>query len=163
MPAEMYVIKPRCEALANGVIVVARSDLDTVLNMILEPATSLKNNPDKKYAYWVQNKDDTFLIEKYYTSDYISFCPPGSEKEYLYDAAMRLAFILKYEGGKASYHCLGGFWKLPAKALDEEGTLNEKTISYCHPPFYKAIEPALLKEVNAQMEKAMLLFIRLCC
>lgn len=34
---------------------------------------------------------------------------------------------------------------------------NEKTISYCKPPFYKAIDPILLDEVNIHMEKAMLL------
>ncbi len=77
--------------------------------------------------------------------------------QYHYDATMRLAFILQYDGGKVSYHCLGGFWKLPCKALEEEGTLNETRISYCKPPFYKAIDPELLKEINAHMEKAMLL------
>jgi hypothetical protein len=56
-----------------------------------------------------------------------------------------------------TYRCLGGFWKLPSKAIEEEGTLNEKKISCCAPPFYRAIVPEILKEVNAQMERAMLL------
>lgn len=162
MPSEFYVIKPRREALANGVIVIAHKDLDNLLQMILEPQADLEKHPDKKYSYWLKNKDDTFLIEKYYKSDYLSFPPPLKEEtfddtEYHYDATMRLAFILQYNGGKTTYHCLGGFWKLPYKALEENGTLNEKTISYCHPPFYTAIDPTLLKEVNAHMERAMLL------
>jgi len=162
MPAEFYVIKPRGEILANGVIVVANSDLDSVLQMILKPLASLEKHPDKKYSYWWKNKDKTFLIEKYYKSDYLCFPLPLSEKtsyqaEYHYDATMRLAFILHYDGGKMTYHCLGGFWKLPSKALEEEGTLNETRISCCKPPFYTAVDPALLKEVDAHMERAMLL------
>jgi hypothetical protein len=162
MPSEFYVIKPRSEILAIGVIVVASTDLDSVLQMILEPSTDLEKHPDKKYSYWWKNKDDTFLIEKYYRSDYLCFSQPMSEqitsqREYHYDATMRLAFILQYDQGKMSYHCLGGFWKLPSKALEEEGTLNEKMISCCKPPFYRAVDPELLKEVNEQMERAMLL------
>jgi hypothetical protein len=162
MPSELYVIKPRREALANGVIVVANSDLDSVLQMILEPSARLEKHADKKYSYWWKNKDDTFIIEKYYESDYLCFPRALSETiscatEYHYDATMRLACILRYEGGKMTYHCLGGFWKLPSHALEEEGTLNETRISCCKPPFYKAIDPELLKEINPHMERAMLL------
>jgi hypothetical protein len=157
MPSEFYVIKPRREALANGVIVVANRDLDDLLQMILEPLASLEKHTDKKYSYWWKNKDDTFLIEKYYMSDPLCFSPPMSGTEYHYDATMRLAFILQYDKGNMTYHSLGGFWKLPSKALEEEGTLNEKMISCCSPPFYMAVDPELLKEVDAFMERAMLL------
>ncbi|MGL5264456.1 MAG: hypothetical protein ACRDAI_07830 [Candidatus Rhabdochlamydia sp.] len=156
MPSEFYVIKPRREVLANGVIVLANRDLDNVLEMILNPLANLEKHPDKKYSYWWKNKDDTFLIEKYYKSDSLYFSIPLSEKISCYDATMRLAFILQYDRGKMTYHCLGGFWKLPSKAL-EEGTLNETRISCCRPPFYKAVDPELLKEVNTQMQRAMLL------
>lgn len=162
MPSEFYVIKPRGESLANGVIVVANRDLDGVLQMILDPSASLEKQSDKKYAYWRKNREDVFLIEKYYTSDCLCFSHPLSETmsyegAYHYDATMRLAFILQYDGGNMTYHSLGGFWKLPSKALEEEGTLNEKMISCCKPPFYMAVDPELLKEVNAHMERAMLL------
>jgi hypothetical protein len=162
IPSEFYVIKPRKEALANGLIVVASQDLDHVLHMILEHSASLENHSDQKYAYWANNKDDTFLIEKYYPSDHLRFSLPldgkiTSETEYRYDATMRLAFILQYDRGKMTYHGLGGFWKLPSKALEEEGTLNEKMISCCKPPFYRPIEPQLFEEVNLHLERAMLL------
>jgi len=155
MPSEFYVIKPRREVLANGVIVVANRDLANVLQMILEPKASLQEHPDKKYAYWWKNRDDTFLIEKYYKSDDL-YCAPCGVK-FHYDATMRLAFILQHDREKMTYQSLGGFWKLPSKALEEEGTLNEKKISCCRPPFYISVDPQLLKEVNAQMETAMLL------
>lgn len=167
MPSELYVIKPRGEFLANGVIIVKREELDRVLQTILEPKSSLQSHPDKSYVYWSRNKDKTFLIEKYYKSDYLQFSLPLSKKadalalksggEYHYDPTMRIVFMLKYDQGKMTYHCLGGFWKLPCKALEEEGTLNEKRITFGEPPFYRAIDPELFDEVNAQMEKAMLL------
>ncbi|HEV2601774.1 MAG TPA: hypothetical protein VGT41_05800 [Candidatus Babeliales bacterium] len=162
MPGELYVIKPRKESLANGVIVVANKDLDTVLQMILEPIATLEKHPDKKYAYWWKNRDDSFLIEKYYTSDYVCFSAPLSGNmscatEYQYDATMRIACIMHYDGGRMRYHSLGGFWKLPAKSLQEQGTLNEQRISCCKPPFYTAVDSQLLKEVNTHIERAMLL------
>ncbi len=167
MPSELYVIKPRKQFLGTGVIVVENKDLDGVLQMILEPQASLKSHPDKSYSYWLRNKDDSFLIEKYYKSDYLHFSHKLSEKgdalasdseeAYSYDATMRIAFILEYNEGKMSCHCLGGFWKLPCKALEEEGTLKEQTISVCAPPFYRAVDPELLKEINPKIERAMLL------
>ena len=167
MPSELYVIKPRGETLGNGVIIVANKDLDDVLHMILEPQEVLEKHPEESYSYWRRNKDDTFLIEKYYMSDYLHFSHKLSEKaealalghggDYHYDATMRIAFILMYDKGKMTYHCLGGFWKLPCKALEEEGTLNERRISICEPPFYRAVDPELLMEASAKMERAMLL------
>jgi hypothetical protein len=157
MPSQLYVIKPRREFLANGVIVVANTDLDNVLQMILEPSAALEGHSDKKYAYWCKNRDDTFLIEKYYRSDDLPFSLSQTASPQLYDATLRLAFILQYTEGKMTYHCLGGFWKLPPKSLEEEGTLNETRISLCEPPFYTPIDPELFKEINLQMERAMLL------
>lgn len=162
MPAKLYVIKPRTDCLANGVIVVANTDLDEVLQMILEPLPSLGKHVDKKYAYWWKNQDSTFLIEKYYPSDVLCFPDPVNPKAhcqetYHYDATMRIAFVLEYNEGAMTYHCLGGFWKLPSKALEEEGTLNEQRISCCEVPFYTSVDPELFVEINAQMEQAMLL------
>ena len=156
MPSDLYVIKPKSECLAKGVIVVANKDLDSLLQTILNPTPDLKNHPDKKYAFWSKNREETFLIEKYYPSDLMSFNPQGKLPQ-LYDATLRLAFILQYSEGKMSYHPLGGFWKLPPKSLEEEGTLNETRISLCEPPFYAPIDPDLFIAVNREMEKAMLL------
>lgn len=162
MPADFYVIKPRTQALANGVIVGARHDLDTILKIILNPSSSLEKTPDKRFSYWEKNKDDTFLVEKFYRSDYIRVRHPLTDKAakgygYHYDATMRIAFILQNDKGKITYHSLGGLWILPNKALEEKGTLNEKRISHTESPFFRPVDPLLLKEVNAQMERAMLL------
>lgn len=139
MPSDLYVIKPRSEVLAAGIIIVSRQELDHVLQTL------------EKHPYWSKNRDDSFLIEKYYPSD------PLPLNESLYDATMRLAFILQSNNGEMTYHLLGGFWKLPSSPLHSSATLNEKHISCCKPPFYAPIDPTLLHEVNAHLENAMLL------
>jgi len=162
MPSEFYVIKPRNQTLTRGAIVVANHDLDIILKIILNPSPSLEKNPDKRYSYWVKNKDDTFLVEKFYKSDYLRVPHPLTEKNakgygYHYDATMHILFALEHDKGKITYHSLGGFWELPYKALEEKGTLNEKRLPYCEPSFYRAVDPTLLKEVNKQMESVMVL------
>lgn len=154
---EFYVIKPRREFLANGVIVIASKDLDNTLHTILNPDANLRYHSDKKYSYWARNNDDTFIIERYYASDSVT-----TLGDYLnsYDATMRIAFILIYDAGVTSCHCLGGFWKLPCKGLEEDGSVNEKRISFCAHPFYRMVDPALLAKVNVQMERAMLLLYK---
>lgn len=139
MPSDLYVIKPRSEILANGIIITSSQELDYTLHTLLQ------------HPYWSKNQDDTFLIEKYYPSD------PIFLNEVPYDATMRLAFILHYNNGKMTCHSLGGFWKLPSTSLQSVATLNEKHISCCKPPFYAPINPKLHQEVEAHMEKAMLL------
>ena len=158
MPSELYVIKPRKETLANGVIVVSKHDLDTTLQSILQPHT--QKNLTREYAYWKTNQDNNFIIEKYYASDYIT-TPAHFNTRYnesnQYDATMRIVFVLEYNNGIMKYHPLGGFWKLPSKSLQEEGTLNQTRVSCCKPPFYDRIDAHIYQEVNEQMEKAMLL------
>lgn len=162
MPADMYVIKPRKEFLGNGVIIVARENLDSVLQTILEISPALKKHADKKYAYWANNKDTTFLIETYYESDYLCFDHPlenasAPAGNYHYDTTMRIAFILEYNEGVVSYHSLGGFCKLPCKSLEEDAPLQESRISYHRAPFYQPIDPELFTEINEHMQRAMLL------
>lgn len=147
MPSDLYVIKPIKEFLANGIIIVKNDDLDTTLNAI--------TNKDPKYKYWSKNKNATFIVEKYYESDYLNIV--RNNEVYQYDATMRIAFIMMYSNNKIIYHSLGGYWKLPHKALNEEGTLNEQRISYCKIPFYESVNPELFKEIDIEMEKAMIL------
>lgn len=163
MPSEFYVIKPRGEFSGHGVIIVAREDLESALQMILKNPASLAKHADKKYEFWSHNKEDTFIIEKYYRSDYFCFPVPligdalDGIEEYHYDGTIRFVFILQYEQGIMTYHGMGGFWKFPPKALEQEGPLNEKRLSCGKPPLYSALDSATLMEVNAQLEKAMLL------
>lgn len=161
IPAEFYVLKLKNQMLANEGLVVANSDLNAVLKMILNPSFHAGKNSDKGYSYWEKNKDGVFFVEKYYKSDYIRFSLSSNSKivdkvGHHYDGTLRLLFILQYDKGKITYHSLAGFWMLPAKALEEKARLNEKKISYGTPGFYKAVEPELLKQVDAQMKTAIL-------
>lgn len=170
IPSDIYVIKPIKEFLGTGVIVVEYENLDNTLQLILNPQKSLKYNSDKGYCYWRKNNDDAFLIEKYYKSDYLHFHHKLSEindspildheGEYQYDATIRIFFVLKYDHGVMSYHPFGGHWKLPCKAINESGNLNEKHISCCKLPFYREVNPELLQQINKHLECAMLLLYK---
>jgi len=178
MPSDFYVIKPKSAFLSYGIIVVENKDLDDTLLVILDPQSKLsRTHNDKGYNYWynlnsknnvfeTDKNDDTFIVEKYYESDYLPLPLPckisnnsvsNDHEIYNYDATMRIAFILKYNNGIMTYHSMGGFWKLPLKALEETGTLNEKRISCCIPPFYNKVNPVLFEEINKKLEIAMLL------
>jgi len=159
IPSNFYVVKPTNAFLGYGVIVVENENLDRTLQIILEPQSDLieKFVNDKGYTFWYKNNCSTFLIEKYYESDYLQF-RTNDCFELNYDATMRIAFILKYDNGLITYHPMGGFWKLPCKALEEIGTLNEKRISSCSSPFYKEVDLILLEKINKKLELAMLLF-----
>ena len=166
LPCEIYIIKPLNEFLGCGIIVTTKYNLDNTLQLILKPDHNLKRHHDKKYSYWYKNNDTTFLIEKYYASDYLIMPEhlinetKTSTNDFHYDATMRFAFILKCDNGNISYHFLGAYWKLPCKAIEEEGTLNEKSITICSQPFYDTVEPILLKKINKEMKKVMLLFYK---
>jgi hypothetical protein len=152
MPAEMYVIKPRSEYLGNGIIIVTNSDLDQTLKNISD-RSGLSESP--YYKYWARNRDNEILIETFYESDeFIESVGDGLRRRY--DLTMRIAFILQYDQGQISYHSLGGYWKLPFLALDEEGTLNQKRMSYCKVPYYRAVDPDLYREVDAKLQDAMI-------
>lgn len=144
MQSDLYVIKPFREFLANGIIVASSEELDSVMQKIIS-----KDKLTGKYFYWQNNKDPSFIIEKYYKSDYTTF----NNDEY-YDPTMRIAFILN----NSTYHCLGGFWKLPKSPVEGSRDLNDTSISHGAGPFYKTVDKELFEEVNKEMETCMLLF-----
>ena len=61
-----------------------------------------------------------------------------------YDPTMRVFFFSSHNAGIASVIPIGAYWKIPAKSLDEVGTLTEKHIT--HPAEYKRF---LLNELAA--------------
>lgn len=162
MPAEYYVIKPRKQFLGNGIIIVESINLDKTIKMISQFDENLKKHPDHNYRYWSINKDTTFIIEKYYPSEYLKILDESNNNlVHTYDATIRIAFILKYDLGNIYYYGLGGYWKLPSKPLEEDVSLNKKMISFCEIPFYKKINSDLLDEINIEVEKAMKLLYKI--
>ena len=69
--SDYYVIKPRGGFRGSGVIIVAKEDLDETLQYILSDSTRLKKDRRKSHRYWIQDKFDSFIVEKYYPSDLV--------------------------------------------------------------------------------------------
>ncbi|MBS1987492.1 hypothetical protein JST56_00695 [Candidatus Dependentiae bacterium] len=124
LKADMFVIKPENSTLSQGVIAVMRDDLDATLRLILKKPEQLKDESiEPAYKYWAHDKNDIFLVEAYAPSKIIQ--AEGKS----FDATLRIAFCLHYSDGKPSVTILDGFWKFPAKSLEDEGSLIDKHIS----------------------------------
>lgn len=124
LKADMFVIKPENSTLSQGVIAVTRNDLDATLRLILQEHELLRGESiEPAYKYWAHDKNDIFLVEAYAPSKIIQ--AQGKS----FDATLRIAFCMHYIDGKPSVTILDGFWKFPAKSLDDEGSLIDKHIS----------------------------------
>jgi len=145
---DMFVIKPVNSGRSNGIIFVEKKDLDTVLKKILCKKNSQKNSQKNSkeaslstlnyrpyatqlFEYWELDPNDVFMVEEYQSSKNITI------KNNTYDPTMRIVFTLCYTNGKIYAHILGGYWKIPALALDQSGdvTAKHKTVSVKTPGF----------------------------
>lgn len=124
MNREIYVIKPINSTRSQGVIPVYKEDLDKTLQLILRDKHLIRSHQaDDAYSYWLRDRNDVFLLEEYIPSQVMR--ADGKE----YDPTMRIVFVLHYKDGKANVTVLDGFWKLPAKALSDSGSLVQKHVS----------------------------------
>lgn len=146
---DIFVIKPRGAFLGNGVIITSKEDLDHTLQYILNKSPALAADPDKSYRHWNKDSFDSFLVERYYPSDLIHVAEHDNK---LFEPTMRAAFILIYNNHKIEFKFLGGYWLLPFKSVDEEGTLNERKKAYCKIPYFTQASESVLQEVQKSME-----------
>lgn len=124
---ELLVIKPRTGSRGRGVLIVHRNQLDETLQYIFGRSSELANDPDNSYHYWAIDSNSEFFVEEFYPSTPIVVPHVGTGQ---YDATIRIPIILTYDKGLIESNFLCYFWKLPAKSLDEEGTLTEKHKSF---------------------------------
>lgn len=126
---DIYVIKPTDSSRGRGVIFTTKDELDTTLRILLQDQWAL-NRVGKEYPYsygfWQVDKARNFMIEEYVPSKPITV--DGKN----YDATMRLVFTAHCVDKKIAVHILGAYWKLPSKALSENGSLTEKHRSNIH-------------------------------
>lgn len=118
-----FVIKPLDSANGWGVLIVRKKELDATLRKIFsEDKQILENIEDMSYRLWATDHNKDFLIEEYVPSKPVNL---GKKQ---FDATMRMVFVLDYDqvANEINLTFLGDYWKLPAKALDEEGTLTER-------------------------------------
>lgn len=129
LKGHVYVIKPTSGSRGRGVIFVTKDDLDATLQVLFNDRVALRKmckEQPHSYGFWLLDKSKNFLVEKYAPSKPITVA--GKE----YDATMRLVFTIHRIQDKveAKVHC--AYWKLPAKAISEKGSLTEKHRSDIH-------------------------------
>ncbi len=157
IPSDAYVIKPRSAFLGNGIIITSNDDLDKTLKYILTDKPALRVNKDSSYNYWVRDSEDSFIVEKYYPSDPIAV---ASLEDKLFEPTMRVAFIMIYNNQQIDFRFLGGYWILPHKSLEEEGSLNDRKKAYCKTPYFAVASSEVLAEVQKELEGAIPLFYK---
>jgi hypothetical protein len=124
LQSNIIVIKPPNASRGRGVIFVHQEDLDAVLRLILlNPDQIEDRDPDSSYGYWTTDEsmgNTIFLAEEYAESKHILV--DGK----IFDPTLRLVFALHKDQTGSHVTFFGGYWKLPAKALTDEGSLTEK-------------------------------------
>ncbi len=150
LPCDRYVIKPRGAFLGNGVIIVDGKDLDKTLQYILKKSKKLKKDTDRAYNYWYNDKSDSFVIEQFFSSDPISV---PSFNNNVYQATMRVAFLMIYDKKKITIRYLGLYWQLPFVALDQKGSLNDKHKTNTKTPYFANADPKIVGEVYTELDK----------
>lgn len=139
---DVYVIKPLDGFKGDGVIMVRKNNLNIVLYNILNKTQAIKESKNPTYNHWAKDKNKKFIVEEYEASKLIHV------DGLTYDPTMRIVFCLHYNQGKIGLNYLGGYWKLPPKGLEEEGTLIEKSKSKINPN--RAITSAQISDEDRQ-------------
>lgn len=120
LQSDRFVIKPLNSTHGSGVIIVSRNKLDDLLQTLFLRSERLKECNNRTYRHWLSDKNDSFIVETYEFSKVIRV------KSKRYDPTMRVACALHYDQGKIYLKFFGAYWKLPKKALDTKGSLNDK-------------------------------------
>ena len=127
--SDVLVIKPIDGSRGRGVVFVTKDELDITLRTILYDKVALKkmcNQQPYCYGFWLFGEAKSFMVEEYIPSK------PVTVNGQMYDATMRLVFATHRINGKVGVNILGAYWKLPAKALDQDGTFVDKHRSDIH-------------------------------
>jgi hypothetical protein len=124
IPAQYYVIKPVNSSMGKGIVMVEKNNLAHTLSIICRKNKDLPTTNEPTLEYWKHDKSSMFLVEEFVPSK------PIYANDKWYDPTMRIAFIVSEDGNGTDMAFLDAYWKLPAKALTEEGTLTEKHKSH---------------------------------
>lgn len=144
----LLVIKPVGELKGYGVIIVHQDDLEQVLMCILLKKPELAPDQDPAYAFWQKDRSSQFIVEAFAEADPVSF--PHLDGKF-YSPSFRQVYLLVYNNKKIEVICLGGYYKLPKKSLEEEGSLNQKYKSCGEVPYYGMLEEDVMEQAAAEI------------
>ncbi len=151
LQSNIIVIKPPNASCGRGVIFTHQEDLDATLQLILTRPDQIKDrDPNTSYGYWTTDEsmaNTIFLAEEYAESKHILV--DGK----IYDPTLRLVFALHKDQSGSHVTFFGGYWKLPAKSLTDEGSLTEKHKSDISA---NAVSSALVSPEDFQVSSEML-------
>jgi hypothetical protein len=132
IPSAYYVIKPIDSCCGKGVIFVEQKGLAHALYLILNPIKITSSKKD--YQFWKKYRKKYFLVESFEQSQ------PTIMKGKHYDATMRVVFSMAYDGSHISIDFFDAYWKLPEKALEDNGSFVEKHKSHVRIDMRSAVE-----------------------
>ncbi len=151
-----FVIKPRGEFMGKGVIIAPKEDLDEILRYIITKNGKFADSKDPAYTIWKHDSFDSFIVEEFVASDPITISHLENK---MYQPTMRVAFVLVYNKKCHHVHFLGGYWKTPSLALNEEGDFmlkhKEDSCNPCKPPHYCAVDAKTMQCVQNELQIAL--------
>jgi hypothetical protein len=119
------VLKPINASLGRGILMVEPHQLEQALRIILKKEDYPKTQKDaSSFSYWAKDRENFFIAEEFVCSKKIII----DQKPY--DPTMRVVFVLFNSAGIPCINFLDSYWKLPAKALTEDGTFTEQHKSH---------------------------------
>lgn len=125
--SDLLVVKPVFFSLSHGVNVIAKDDLDGLLQLILRDKQKISPGGHRCFAYWRRAKPDHFLVTEYARSHILY--KDGKP----YDPTMRIVCMMHHDQGKLQVTFLAGFWKIPVHSLeDEKATETERHVTIAH-------------------------------
>ena len=117
------VIKPTNASLGRGIVIIEPQQLDAILRIVLKQKSSYKQDT-QSLSYWESDHEKFFIVEEFVPSKtiYVDNKP--------YDPTMRVAFVLFNHNGVMQINFLDAYWKLPAQALNERGSITQRHKSH---------------------------------
>ncbi|ADI37413.1 hypothetical protein [Waddlia chondrophila] len=150
--SEYVVIKPLNAFLGNGVILLERTKLPEILQLIWKSPKKLPDSSDKGYSYWKKARDKHLIVEEFHLSDPVAVSHLKGKE---YDPTLRVVFMLWHEHGEIQMDFVELHWKLPKKSLSEKGSFSEKHKSYGQIPHFALVEPEREEAIKHQLRETM--------
>ena len=133
LPSNQYVIKPLKEFKGRGVVIVNQENLDAMLYKLLHDYGVLHRGEkeiekNESEGHWKRDKGNFFLVEEY--------CPskPLTINKKVYDATMRVVFMMRHNQSSIDIHYLDAYWKVPHHATTDQVDLTMKLKSFGYNP-----------------------------
>ncbi len=144
---QQYIIKPVYSSLSIGVNTVASEDLESFLELILLKKDAIPKNSGRGLHFWRNHNPPHFIASEYAPSQ--TLYKDGKP----YDPTMRVMFVMHHDRGSVHINVLGGFWKIPVKALnDQTATLTEKHVTIAHAGDYYSFGAMLTADDAATLK-----------